>query len=296
MVDRKTAAEFDPELLALFDQYVHGGVDRRGFLEKASRFAAGGMTAAGLLDALSPRYAWAEQVPASDPRVKTERVSYPSPKGYGTVKGLLVRPAAGGPKWPAVLVVHENRGLNPYIEDVARRFGVAGFLALAPDALTSVGGYPGDDDKGRELQAGLDRDKVLEDMAAGAAFLRQHPASTGKLGVTGFCFGGWVTNALAVRLPELRAGVPFYGVAPDLAGVPNIKAALLIHFAATDERVNASWPPYEAALKAAKVEYAAHTYPGTNHGFHNDTTPRYDDAAAKLAWERTLDFFKKKLG
>ncbi len=296
MQERKTAAEFDPELLALFDQYVHGGVDRRGFLEKASRFAVGGMTAAGLLDALSPHYAWAEQVPAKDARLKTEYVSYPSPKGYGTVKGYLVRPAAGAPKQPSVLVVHENRGLNPYIEDVTRRLGVAGFLAFAPDALTSVGGYPGDDDKGRELQGGLDRDKILEDMAAGAAFLREHPASTGKLGVTGFCFGGWVTNALAVRLPELEAGVPFYGVAPDLAGVPRIKAALLLHFAATDERVNASWPPYEAALKAAKVEYAAHTYPGTNHGFHNDTTPRYDEAAAKLAWERTLEFFKKKLG
>jgi len=296
MQERKSASEFDPELLALFDQYVHGGVDRRGFLEKASRFAVGGMTAASLLDALSPHYAWAEQVPAKDPRVKAEYVTVPSPKGYGSVKGYLVRPATGAPKLPAVLVVHENRGLNPYIEDVTRRLGVAGFLAFAPDALTSLGGYPGDDDKGRELQASLDRDKILEDMAAGAAFVRDHPASTGKLGVTGFCFGGWVTNALAVRLPDLKAAVPFYGSAPALADVPKLKAALLLHFAANDQRVNESWPPYEAALKAQKADYVAYVYEGTNHGFHNDTTPRYDEAAAKLAWERTLEFFKKKLG
>ncbi len=295
-MERRTAAEFDPELLRLFDQYVHGGIDRRQFLDRASRFAVAGMTAAGLLDALSPHYAWAEQVPASDPRLKAERVSYPSPKGYGTVKGYLVRPAPAGPKRPAVLVVHENRGLNPYIEDVVRRLGVAGFLTLGPDALTSLGGYPGDDDKGRELQGSLDRDKILEDMAAGIAFLEAHPESTGKLGVVGFCFGGWVSNALATRLPELNAAVPFYGSAPELADVPKIKASLLLHFASNDERVNASWPPYETALKAAGVDYKAFVYENTNHGFHNDTTPRYDDAAAKLAWQRTLDFFKAKLG
>jgi carboxymethylenebutenolidase len=295
MQERKTASEFDPELLELFDQYVHGGVDRRGFLEKASRFAVGGVTAATLLESLSPVYARAEEVPAGDPRVKVEYVTYPSPRGYGTVKAYLARPSGEGPRRPAVLVVHENRGLNPYIEDVTRRLGVAGFLALAPDALTSLGGYPGDDDKGRELQATLDREKIVADMEAGAAFLKTHPASSGRLGVIGFCFGGYVTNVLATRLPDLAAGVPFYGTQPPAADAAKVKAALLLHYAENDARVNDGWPTWEAALKAAGVAYTVHFYAGTNHGFHNDTTPRYDEAAAKLAWERTLAFLKNRL-
>jgi carboxymethylenebutenolidase len=294
-MERKHAREFDPELLDLFDQYVHGGVDRRQFLDRASRFAVGGATAASLLEALSPHYAWAQQVPADDKRIQTEYATYSSPSGHGTIKGLLARPREGGPKWPAVLVVHENRGLNPYVEDVARRLAVAKFLAFAPDALTPLGGYPGTDDKGREMQASLDRAKILEDMAAGAAFVRGHKASTGKLGVVGFCFGGFVSNWLAVRMPDLVAAVPFYGGQAPASDVPKIKASLLLHYASNDQRVNEGWPAYEAALKANKVDYTAHFYEGTNHGFHNDTTPRYDAAAAKLAWERTLEFFDKKL-
>lgn len=294
-MERKQASDFDPELLALFDLYVHGGVGRREFFERASRFAVGGVTTAALVESLSPNYAWAQQVKPDDPRLKAETVTYPSPQGYGSVRGLLARPAKAAGKLPGVLVVHENRGLNPYVEDVARRLGVAGYLALAPDALTSVGGYPGNDDKGRELQASLDRAKVLEDFAAGAEFLQRHAECSGKLGVVGFCFGGGVANALAVRMPGLSAAVPFYGSQAKAEDVPKIKASLLIHYASNDERVNAGWPAYEAALKAAKVDYAVHFYEGTNHGFHNDTTPRYDEAAAKLAWQRTLEFFEKKL-
>jgi carboxymethylenebutenolidase len=294
-MERKHAQDFDPELLDLFDQYVHGGVDRRQFLERASRFAVGGLSAAALLESLSPHYAWAQQVPADDKRLQAEYASYPSPKGHGTIKGYLARLREGAAKRPAVLVVHENRGLNPYIEDVTRRLAVANFLAFAPDALTPVGGYPGNDDKGRELQATLDRGKILEDMAAGAAFVRDHAGSTGKLGVIGFCFGGFVSNALAVRMPDLAAAVPFYGGQPPAADVPKIKASLLLHYAANDTRVNEGWPAYEAALKANNVDYTAHFYEGTNHGFHNDTTPRYDAAAAKLAWQRTVQFLDKKL-
>jgi carboxymethylenebutenolidase len=294
-VERKGAGDFDPELLDLFDQYVHGGMDRRQFLERAGRFAVGGVTAATLLESLSPHYAWAQQVPADDGRVETEYARYPSPQGHGAMKGYLARSRGGAAKLPAVLVVHENRGLNPYIEDVTRRLAVAGFLAFAPDALAPVGGYPGNDDKGRELQGTLDRAKILEDMAAGAAFVRDHPRSSGKLGVIGFCFGGFVSNTLAVRMPDLSAAVPFYGGQPPAADVPKIKASLLLHYAGNDERVNAGWPAFEAALKANRVDYAAHFYEGTNHGFHNDTTPRYDEAAAKLAWQRTLDFLNKKL-
>jgi carboxymethylenebutenolidase len=294
-MERKKAQDFDPELLDLFDQYVHGGVDRRQFLERASRFAVGGVTAASLLESLSPHYAWAEQVPKDDQRIQTEYATYSSPQGQGSIKGYLARPRGGAARLPAMLVVHENRGLNPYIEDVARRLAVADFLAFAPDALTPVGGYPGNDDKGRELQATLDRGKIVEDMAAGAAFVRSHAASTGKLGVVGFCFGGFVANTLAVRMPDLLAAVPFYGSQAPPADVPKIKASLLLHFASNDERVNETWPAYEAALKANKVDYTAHVYEGTNHGFHNDTTPRYDAAAAKLAWQRTLDFLNRKL-
>ncbi|HEX6213068.1 MAG TPA: YghX family hydrolase [Methylomirabilota bacterium] len=294
-MERKRASEFDPGLLDLFDQYVHGGVSRRQFLDQASRFAAGGVTAAALLEMLSPNYAWAQQVPAGDARVRAEHVTYDSPQGHGRIRALLARPSGASGKLPGVLVVHENRGLNPYIEDVARRLAVANFLALAPDALSPLGGYPGDDSKGREMQATLDRDKVMEDFVAGARHLMTHPECTGKVGVVGFCFGGLVANTLAVRLPELAAAVPFYGRQPAAADVPRIKAPLLIHYAGLDERVNAGWPEYKAALDANGVSYAVHFYDGANHGFHNDTTPRYDKEAAELAWQRTVEFFDTHL-
>ena len=294
-MERKTASEFDPELLRLFDRYVHGGISRRDFLDGAARFAVGGLTAAAILESLSPNYAWAQQVPTNDRRIRTDYLTYPSPEGYGSIRAYLVRPADARGKLPGVVVVHENRGLNPYIEDVARRLGVAGFLSLAPDELTPVGGYPGDDDKGRELQATLDPKKMIEDFVAAAVYLKSHPECTGKVGVVGFCYGGGVANTLAVRLPDLAAAVPFYGMAPAAADVPKIKASLLIHYAETDERINAAWPAYEAALKANRVPYTAYIYAGTNHGFHNDTTPRYDKAAATLAWDRTIEFLNKTL-
>jgi carboxymethylenebutenolidase len=295
-MERKKASDFDQELLDLFDSYVHGGVNRREFLERAKRFAVGGVTAAALLESLSPKYAAAQQVSKDDARLKTEYVTYDSPQGYGKVKAYLARPAAAKGKLPGVVVIHENRGLNPYIEDVARRTGVAGYLALAPDGLTSVGGYPGNDDDGRALQAKLDRDKLLEDFVAAVKFLQKHPDCTGRVGCVGFCYGGGVSNMLAVRIPDLACAVPFYGGQPKDEDVAKIKAPLLIHYAGLDERVNAGWPAYEAALKANKVHYTAYIYDGVNHGFHNDTTPRYDEAAAKLAWERTLAFFKEHLG
>ena len=295
-MDRRAAEDFPREVLDLFDEYVHGGIGRREFLERAARFAVGGVGAAALLAQLSPNYAWAQEVPADDPRIKTSRIRYASPDGTGEVEALLARPANDAAKLPGVLVVHENRGLNPYIEDVARRLAVAGFLALAPDGLTSLGGYPGTDDEGRELQKKLDREKLIQDFLAGAKHLQAHTESTGKVGVVGFCFGGMVANQLAVLMPELAAAVPFYGTQPEAADVAKIKAPLLIHYAENDGRVNAGWPAYEEALKANAVAYTAHTYPGTNHGFHNDTTPRYDAEAAKLAWGRTLDFFRAKLG
>jgi carboxymethylenebutenolidase len=294
-MQRKTASDFDPELLRLFDRYVHGGISRRAFLDGAARFAVGGLTAAAILESLSPNYAWAQQVPKDDRRIRTDYLNYPSPQGYGSIRAYLVRPADARGKLPGVVVVHENRGLNPYIEDVARRMGVAGFLALAPDELTPVGGYPGDDDKGRDLQATLDSKKMIEDFVAAAVYLKSYPECTGKVGVVGFCYGGGVANTLAVRLPDLAAAVPFYGMQPADADVAKIKAPLLIHYAATDERINAGWPAYEAALKANKIAYSAHIYPGTNHGFHNDTTPRYDKAAATLAWDRTIEFLNKTL-
>ena len=292
-MERKTPAEFDQELLNLFDRYVHGGISRRELLDGAARFAVGGLTAAAIVESLSPNYAWAQQVPKDDRRIRTEYVSYPSPQGYGSIRAYVVRPAEAGGKLPGVIVVHENRGLNPYIKDVTRRLGVAGFLALAPDELTPVGGYPGDDDKGRELQATLDPKKMIEDFVAAAVYLKSHPACTGNVGVIGFCYGGGVANTLAVRLPDLAAAVPFYGSQPPAADVAKIKAPLLIHYAALDERINAGWPAYEAALKANKITYTAYIYEGTNHGFHNDTTPRYDKAAAALAWDRTLEFLSK---
>jgi carboxymethylenebutenolidase len=294
-MERKAAAEFDQELLKLFDRYVHGSISRRELLDGAARFAVGGLTAAAIVESLSPNYAWAQQIPKDDRRIRTEYATYPSPQGYGSIRAYLVRPAEARGKLPGVVVVHENRGLNPYIEDVTRRLGVAGFLALAPDALTSVGGYPGDDDKGRELQATLNPKKMIEDFVAAAVYLKSNPACTGKVGVVGFCYGGGVANTLAVRLPDLAAAVPFYGMQPAAADVAKIKASLLIHYAEVDERINAGWPAYEAALKANRVKYTAYIYPGTNHGFHNDTTPRYDEAAATLAWDRTIAFLNKTL-
>ncbi len=294
IIKRKKAADFDQELLDLFDGYVHGLIERREFLEKAGKFAVGGMTAAMLLDALSPNYALAKQVDDMDPRIKGEMIDYPSPEGHGTVKGYLVRPAGGGTRG-GVVVVHENRGLNPYIADVARRVAVAGFTALAPDGLTPLGGYPGNDDEGKEMQRKLDKGKLLNDFIAAYEVLKADSTSNGKVGVVGFCYGGGVSNSMAVRLPELAAAVPFYGRQADAADVPKINAPLLVHNAGLDTRINAGWPAYEAALKAHNKEYTMHEYPGVNHGFHNDTTPRYDEAAATLAWSRTVDFFKAKL-
>jgi carboxymethylenebutenolidase len=289
------ASDFPPEVLGLFDKYVHNIIDRRGFLDAAAKFAVGGVTAAAFLEALSPKFAEAQQVAKDDTRIKADHVEFPSPHGYGHGRGYLVRPAAPHGKPPAVLVVHENRGLNPHIEDVARRLALEGFVAFAPDALFPLGGYPADEDKGRELFAKLDQAKTREDFLAAAAFIRRRPETSGRLGVIGFCYGGGVTNFLATRLPDLGAAVPFYGMAPAAADVAAVKAPLLIHFAETDERINASWPAYEAALKAAHVKYEAFTYPGTQHGFHNDTTPRYDPAAAKLAWQRTIAFLTRTL-
>jgi carboxymethylenebutenolidase len=295
-MERKSAANFQQELLDLYDYYVHGQIDRRVFLERAGKFAVGGLTAAAILEMLSPKYVFAAQVPADDARVTTEYLKYPSPGGSGEMRGLMAKPAGATGKLPGILVVHENRGLNPYIEDVVRRAALAGFVAFGPDALYPVGGYPGNDDEGRALQAKLDRNKITEDFVAGAKFLQAHPACNGSIGVVGFCFGGWMSNTLACRLPDLKAAVPYYGGAPTLTDVPKIKASLLLHFAELDTRVNASWPDYETALKAAGIPYESHFYPAVNHGFHNDTTPRYDKAAAELSWERTVAFFRQTLG
>ena len=292
---RKKASDFDQGLLDLFDKYVHGGIDRREFLDRARVFAVGGVSAAALLGSLSPNYAEGQQIATDDDRLKTEYVEYDSPHGYGTVKAYVARPADSSGKLPGVVVIHENRGLNPHIEDVARRTGLAGYLALAPDGLTSLGGYPGTDDEGRAMQRTLDRDKLGEDFVAAAGFLQSHPGCTGRVGCVGFCYGGSVSNMLAVRVPDLAAAVPFYGGQPAEEDVPAIKAPLLLHYASNDERVNAGWPAYEAALKANGVDYTVYIYDGMNHGFHNDTTPRYDEAAAKLAWERTLGFFNEHL-
>lgn len=303
-MERKNATDFDPQLLALFDKYVHGHISRREFLDGASRFAVGGLTATALWEMLRPNYALAQQVAKDDKRITAEYAMYPSPQGNssnGMMRGLLARPATGN-RFPAVVVVHENRGLNPYIEDVVRRLAAAGFMALGPDALWPLGGYPAVDKYGAEadekavaMQRTLDGKKITEDFVAAADFLLKHPQSTGKLGAVGFCFGGGMVNTLAVRVPQLAAGVPFYGAAPPVEDVPKIKAALLLHFAEMDPNINGRWPAYEAALKASGVKYEAYVYPGTNHGFHNDTTPRYDDAAAKLAWQRTIDHFNKTL-
>ena len=294
-MERKTAHDFDQELLVLFDAYVHGALDRRGFLDKAAKYAVGGVTAAMLLDQLNPRFAEAEVVSATDKRLAAERVEYASPSGSGKMGGYFVRPAKAKGKLRGVLVIHENRGLNPHIEDVARRVALENFVAFAPDALFPLGGYPGSEDKARELFGTLDAAKTREDMVAAAAWLKARPERTGKLGAVGFCWGGGTVNMLATRLPDLGAGVAFYGSGPVLEDVPKIKAPLMIQSAEVDERINANWPAFEAALKAAGVKYERHLYPGTQHGFHNDTTPRYDAAAAKLAWERTIAFFEKNL-
>ena len=296
MPQRLTAQDFDQELLILFDAYVHGDVDRRGFLDKAQRYAKAGMTAAGLLAALSPDFAMGQQVKADDARLKTEWITVDSSAGHGKVRGYLARPAsAGSSKLPVVLVIHENRGLNPHIEDITRRLALDGFMAFAPDALTPLGGYPGDEDKARAAFATLDQAKTREDFLAAVAWLRARADGNGKLGAVGFCYGGGIVNWLATRLPDLHAAVPFYGNSPAPEDAAKVKAPLLVHLAAVDERINAAWPAYESALKAAGVKYAMHQYPNTQHGFNNDTTPRYDAAAAKLAWERTLAHFRMHL-
>jgi carboxymethylenebutenolidase len=292
--ERLKASEFPQEVLALFDRYVHGLIDRRAFLDGAAKFAAGGMTAAGILEQLSPRYAWAQHVALDDARIAQEYVEYPSPRGSGTMRGYLAHPSGSGP-WPAVLVIHENRGLNPYIEDVVRRFAAADFLALGPDALTPLGGYPGNDDEGRAMQRQLDRNTMTEDFIAGFEFLQTHSDSTGRVGAVGFCFGGGMVNTLAVRLPNLAAGVPFYGSQPAVEDVPRIQAPLMIQYAELDERINAGWPAFQAALEEHGKTYTMHMYEGVNHGFHNDTTPRYDAAAARLAQDRTIGFFNEHL-
>ena len=291
---RPTAADFDQELLILFDAYVHGDIDRRGFLERARRFAVGGLTAAGLLAALSPDFARAQVAPDA-PGLRVERITIDSPQGHGSLPGYLCRPAQASGPLPAVLVVHENRGLNPHIEDVTRRLALEGYLALAPDALGPLGGYPGDEDKARALFGQLDQDKTRQDMQAGAQALLRHPEANGRLGVVGFCWGGGIAHWLATRLPELAAAIPFYGNHPPADEAVQVRAPLLIHFADQDERINAAWPTYEAALKAAGARFEAQRYPGTQHGSHNDTTPRYDAAAARLAWSRTLDFLARQL-
>jgi len=294
-MERKKASDFPQELLNLFDKYVHGDIDRRDFFDGAQKFAVGGLTVAGLFEALRPNYAWAQQVAKDDKRIKVGYETVPSPQGNGSIKGYLVRPASGG-KAPGVLVVHENRGLNPYIEDVARRLGAANFVAFAPDGLTSVGGYPGDEQKGVKLFATVDKPKMTEDFIAAAKWLKARPECTGKIGVVGFCFGGGMANTLAVRMgDEISAAVPFYGGQPPAADAAKIKAPLLLHYASLDTRITGNWPAYEEALKANHVTYTGYVYEGANHGFHNDTTPRYDEAAAKLAWQRTIDFFNKYL-
>ena len=297
MPPRLTAQDFDQELLVLFDAYVHGNLDRRGFLARAQRFAKAGVTATGLLAALSPDFAAGQQVKPDDARLKSERLTVPSPQGNGSIRGYLARPAgAGSGKLPAVLVVHENRGLNPHIEDIARRLALDGFMAFAPDALTSVGGYPGDEDKARAAFASLDQAKTREDFLAAATWLEARADGNGKLGAVGFCWGGGMVHFLATRLPGLDAAVPFYGNSPAPEEAARVKTPLLVQLAGVDERINAAWPAYEAALKAAGVKYAMFQYPGTQHGFNNDTTPRYDAAAAKQAWERTIAFFRNHLG
>jgi carboxymethylenebutenolidase len=293
---RKRASDFPQELLDLFDLYVHGDIDRRAFLDGASKFATGTVTATALWESLRHNYAWAQQVPKDDTRIRAEWATVDSPNGNGSIKGYLVRPANRTGKLPGVLVIHENRGLNPYIEDVARRVATANFIAFAPDGLTSAGGYPGTEEEAVKKFQTVDRAKMAVDFEAAAQWLKSRPECTGKIGAVGFCFGGGMVSTLAVRLgADLAAGVPFYGSQAPAQDVPRIKAPLLIHYASLDTRINSGWPAFEEALKANNVPHTMHMYEGTNHGFHNDTTPRYDEAAAKLAWQRTLEFFNAKL-
>ena len=292
---RKKASDFDQGLLDLFDKYVHGFIDRRQFLDRAASYAVGGVSASALLESLSPKYDELQQVRSDDAQVSGEYVEYPSPQGAGTMRGYLVRPAGSNGDLPGVVVVHENRGLNVHIEDVARRTALAGFLAFAPDALTPLGGYPGNDDDGRTLQGQRNRGEMQEDFVAAGGFLKSHEECSGAVGVVGFCYGGGICNMMAVRIPDLAASVPFYGSQPAAEDVPRINAPLLIHYAGLDQRINAGWPAYEAALEANGKTYTMHMYEGANHGFHNDTTPRYDEAAATLAWQRTVDFFNRTL-
>jgi carboxymethylenebutenolidase len=294
-MELKKATDFPQELLSIFDRYVHGEISRREFLNSAKKYAVGGLTAAAIWESLRPNYALAEQVAKDDNRVISEYLTVSSPQGNGSIRGYLVRPANPGGKWPGVLVIHENRGLNPYIEDVTRRLGTANFIAFAPDGLTSVGGYPGDEEKGAALFKTVDEKKMFEDFVASAAWLKARPECTGRIGAVGFCFGGTTVNNLAVRLPDLGAAVSFYGRQPNSDDVAKIKAPLLLHYGSLDTRITEGWPAYEAALKADHVTYTGYVYDGANHGFHNDTTPRYDEAAATLAWQRTLDFFNKYL-
>jgi carboxymethylenebutenolidase len=294
-MERKKASDFPPAVLKLFDGYIHGMISRREFLDRAARYAVGGFTAAAMLESLTPNYALAQHVPKDDARIKAEYLTYPSPQGSGTMRGYFVRPANAAGKLPGVVVYHENRGLNPYIEDVARRLAIENFVAFAPDALTPVGGYPGDEEKAAQLFGQIDRNKMTEDLVAAAGFLKSRPECTGKIGAVGFCYGGGIVNTLATRMPDLAAAVPFYGGQPSAADAARIKSPMLLHYAGLDERTNAGWPAFEAVLKAHGVKYQMFMYAGANHGFHNDTTPRYDEAAAKLAWSRTIAFFKENL-
>lgn len=292
---RLTAKDFPQELLDYYDYYAHGKISKREFLNLAARYAAGGVTALMLFNMLKPNYALAEQVKFTDPDILPEYITYPSPNGHGEVRGYLVKPAKATAKTPAVVVVHENRGLNPYIEDVARRVAKAGYIALAPDGLSSVGGYPGNDNEGKVLQQKVDPTRLMNDFFAAIEFMKNHPEATGKVGITGFCYGGGVSNAAAVAYPALDCAVPFYGRQPRVEDVPKISAPLLLHYAELDKNINEGWPAYEAALKSNNKVYEAYIYPGVNHGFHNDSTPRYDQPAAELAWSRTLSWFKKYL-
>jgi carboxymethylenebutenolidase len=290
-----SAKDLSQDVFNLFDEYIHSAMGRRQFMNRLTSYATAGLSAAAIADFLLPKYAEATKIDPKDARLRSEYIEYTSPKGAGTMKGLLTRPVKADSKLPGIVVVHENRGLNPHIEDVARRAGIENFIALAPDALTPLGGYPGNDDDGRELQGKRDRDEMLEDFIAAYYYLLTHPECTGRVGVVGFCFGGGISNQMAVRLPDLGASVPFYGRGADVEQVPQIKAPLLLQFAELDTRVNAGWPDYEAALKEHKKDYTAYIYPEVHHGFHNDTTPRYNEEAAELAWKRTIDFFNKNL-
>ena len=292
---RKQAKDFDQRILEIFDGYVHGKITKRDFMRQAGRYAAAGVTGAMIFEQLQPNYAWAQQVMPDDPSIETMEVTYDSPDGHGEIKGLMAKPAGATGPLPAVLVVHENRGLNPYIEDVVRRAAKAGYLAFGPDGLTPLGGYPGTDEEGREMQRTLDGGKLMADFFAAFEFLRDHEGSTGKVGAVGFCYGGGVCNALAVAYPDLAASVPYYGRQPDAADVPGIEAPLMIQYAGLDERINAGWDAYSAALRANQKDFSVHFYPDVNHGFHNDTTPRYDEEAATLSWDRTQEFFEAHL-